>query len=222
MMKLFNKFSLKKVPDILIVIAAFTVALTIRIMFLHQISVSFLDPLYLDGNYYNSWALVIVKGDVLGKDIFYGLPLYPYFLSLVYFIFGHNISIAQAANAVMDDVSCGLLYLVGAKIFNKTIGVTASLIFAFYAMSLYFDAFLGPASLSILLNLVIILMLLSIYKNPKSAKWSCAGLLLGISALANASVLLCAPFIVIWAFITFRHIGFVHNKFVVRNIHSHR
>ncbi|MBN1405299.1 MAG: tetratricopeptide repeat protein [Candidatus Omnitrophica bacterium] len=191
----------RKFPDFLFSIIVLIAALSIRLIFLYQISDSSFNPLYLDSSYYDSWALEISKGDVLGKEIFYGLPLYPYFLGLLYFIFGRSIFIVQIVQASVDAISCVLLYYIGKLIFSRAVGIIAALIFAFYGMSLYFESYLSSVSLAIFFTLIIILVLFSIYKKDSFLKWIFVGFLIGTAALVNSSVILFLPFIAVWSYI---------------------
>ena len=124
-MPIFGEFALaikaiEKVPDFIIVIAIFIIAIIVRILFIQQITHSPLTYFSIDDEYYNVWALEISKGNIIGKEIFYGLPFYPYLLGLIYFLFGHSILIARIFQIVLGSVSCVLLYFIGKKVFDKT------------------------------------------------------------------------------------------------------
>jgi len=200
-----SKSGFQKIPDIAIIIGIFILALALRVIFLQQINnTPLFAHLSLDDKLYDAWALEISNGDVLGRGVFYGLPLYPYFLGFIYFLFGHDIFIARLFQALLDSISCGLLYLVGRRVFGRATAVIASLIFVFYAMSFYFEGFLSSVPLAIFLNLLILLMLFSIYEKQHLVKAHLLGCLVGMSALANSSILLFLPFIMIWMFIAFK------------------
>jgi tetratricopeptide (TPR) repeat protein len=199
---------IQKIPDFVIVLCIFTAAFAMRAAYFLQIQNS--PPfavLSLDDSYYDAWALQISRGDLLGKEVFYGLPLYPYLLGLVYSVFGHSIFIARLAHALFDSISCILLYAIGKRVFGRATAILASCILAFYSMSFYISGFLSSGSLSMLLNLVIVLVLLSLYRNPNLAKWLAVGFLMGITSLANASVLLFVPCVIAWAFTALKDRG---------------
>lgn len=196
---------MKRALDYIIPIAAFAAALILRVICLSQINGSPFNPLYLDGEYYNSWAAGIAKGDLLGKEIFYGLPLYPYLLGLVYSLFGQNIFIAQMMNAVMDGVSCMMLFAIGRRLFNTRIALMAVTGFIFFNLSLYFDAFLDSTSLSIMLYLIVLALLISAFGRPTFLKWCSAGLVMGLASLANAAVFIFLPFVVILSFLIIKN-----------------
>ncbi|MDD5438734.1 MAG: tetratricopeptide repeat protein [Candidatus Omnitrophica bacterium] len=187
--------------DALIFCAIVLAAFLIRLVYLSQIKASpFFVPTYrgLDDYLYDNWALEIARGDLAGKEVFYGLPLYPYFLGLVYFLFGHDVYTAKVIQFFLGAVTCGLVFIIGRRIFNRAVGVIAGLVMCFYAMAIYFEGFFVSSALSLFLNCLVALVLLSATERPSSLRWLAAGLLTGISSLANSSVLLVIPFIIVW------------------------
>lgn len=189
--------------DWLVILGPCFLALFIRIAFIVQIrDVALFQGFELDSRYYDAWALSISRGNIIGNDAFYGLPLYPYILGLLYSLFGHSIEIARFSQAVFDAVSCYLLFLVGKYYFSKPVGVAAALVFAFYGMAIFFNAFLVSTSLAMLLVLLILLTLHSILVKATYPRWAFLGLLIGVTALTNSSVLLFSLFIAAWAFIS--------------------
>jgi len=208
--KISRKIKYSKISDILIFLGIVLVAFLIRWIYLNQIKTNpFFIPFYhgLDDYLYDTWAQNIAKGDVLGKEIFFGLPLYPYFLGFIYFLFGHDIFAAKVAQFLIGSLSCGIIYLIGRRIFNRAIGILASIMLVFYAMVIYFEGFFVSAFLAIFLNSLIILALLSINDRPHWIKWIIVGFLIGLSSLASASILVFLPFIIFWAFKSFKNIS---------------
>jgi len=193
--------------DTFIFLGIAALAFSIRLIYLNQIKTSpFFEPLQfgLDDYLYDTWAQAIAKGDLLGQGVFYGLPLYPYLLGLVYWLFGHNIFAAKLLQFLVGSLSCGLVYLIAKTVFNKPVGILASLMLAFYAMSIYLEGLFVSAFLAIFLNCLLMLLLLSIMDSPSRPKWLGAGLLIGLSALASGSVLLFVPLVIVWSFTCFK------------------
>jgi len=185
----------------IIVLAAFL----IRFVYLLEIRTSpFFTPMYniLDDYLYDSWAMNIAGGDVIGSEVFYGLPLYPYFLGLIYAVFGHSIFVAKTIQAFIGSLSCGLIYFIGRKAFSRGAGICAAIIAVIFPALIFFEGFLTSVFLSVFLNSLLILFLFSIKDKPSVLKWITAGLLAGISSLANASVLLFLPLALFWAYRT--------------------
>jgi len=205
--KISKRIKYSKISNFFIFLGIVSIAFLIRWIYLNQIKTNpFFVPFYhgLDDYLYDSWAQSIAKGDLLGKEVFYGLPLYPYFLGFIYFLFGHSVFIAKVAQFFIGSLSCGLIYLIGQKIFNRTVGILAAMMFALYAMAIYFEGFFVSAFLAIFLNCLVILLFLSINANPRWPKWIAAGFLMGLSSLASASIFIFLPFVIFWAFESFK------------------
>ena len=205
-MNLENK-KYSNLSELLIFCCIVFAALLIRLIYLNQIKTNpFFVPFYhgLDDYLYDSWAQKIAAGNVLGTEVFYGLPLYPYFLGFLYFLFGHNVFMAKAVQLFIGSVNCGLIYLIGSRVFSRSVGIIASVIMVFYAMAIFFESLFVSTFLAVFLNCVVILILLSAKEKPHWFKWMIAGVLIGISSLANASVLVFSLFVVYWIYKTFK------------------
>src|SRR4051812_15199714 len=72
--------------------AIFALALLIRLVHVWQLRASpFFDVLMGDARGYDEWARRIAGGEWIGRDVFYQAPLYPYFLAVIYKVFGHDL-----------------------------------------------------------------------------------------------------------------------------------
>ena len=204
---LFSPKSVKRPWNLLIFLGITLLAFAIRLIYLNQIKDSpFFVPFYrgLDDYLYDAWGQNIAQGNLIGPDVFYGLPLYPYFLGFIYWFLGHSIFIAKFAQFLIGSVSCGLMFLIGQKVFNRYVGIIAGVIMALFSSAIFFEGFLTSAFLAIFLNAVLMLTLFSAVEKPSAFKWIAAGLLAGLSALANASILIFAVLVIAWMVFTAR------------------
>ena len=151
-----------------------------------------------DGYFYLSWARDIVRGNLLGKEIFYGLPAYPYFLSLAYLFSGGETFGLILIQILIGSLNCGLIYILGRRLFNNQVGIISSVIACTYSMFIFYNRMLLPTSLSIFLGLSLALLLLKIRAQPSPGRWVGAGFLLGLCTLARASFFLVFIFILPW------------------------
>ncbi len=182
----------------LIFIMLFALAFSLRSIYFSQ-TAKFIHPgVASDSYFYLQWAKDIVRGNLLGKDVFYALPLYPYFLSLAYLFSGGEIFELILIQILIGAINCGLIYILGRKLFNNQVGIIAAVIGCFYSMFIFYDRMLLPTSLSISLGLALALLLLGIRDRPSLKKWFGMGLLLGLCTLARASFFLLAIFIFFW------------------------
>src|SRR6266700_3833284 len=75
-----------------ILLGVWLAAFGVRLLYLWQIrDAPFFDLRIGDAQAYHEWAKRIAAGDWLGQGVFYQAPLYPYFLAIVYRIFGDSI-----------------------------------------------------------------------------------------------------------------------------------
>lgn len=144
-----------------------------------------MDPLY-----HHQMAISILKGGWLAEACFFRAPLYPYFLALIYQIFGINLFVPRIVQALVGSSSCLLVYLIGKKIFSKKVGTIAGLVAGLYPLLIYFDGEL------LLTNLLIFLTLLGFYFFLKERIFL-SGLLFGLAAITRPNILLFLFFLFI-------------------------
>jgi len=187
--------------DTLAVVFIFLAAIIIRIIYLYQISSGILftpTEATLDEFHYHTWAKEIAFKDFIGKDAFWGFPLYPYLLGSVYFLFGDNVFIARLIQFFIGSASCVLIFLIGRKCFGRSIGVLAGALFAFYNTAIYHDGMIVSSALGIFLNLLVILSVLLFIDKPSYPKAVAAGILFGLSGLTSPVVFMFLPFVLIF------------------------
>jgi tetratricopeptide (TPR) repeat protein len=128
----------------------FAAALAVRLVHIWQIKPSpFFDILLGDANGYDQWAQRLAAGDWVGSDVFYQAPLYPYFLGLVYKVFGRDLLVVRIIQAVIGSASCALLGIAGARFFSKPVGWIAGLALALWAPAIFFDGLLQKSVLDV-------------------------------------------------------------------------
>jgi len=64
-----------------------------------------LDPLYHD-----SWAKQVAGGDWIGNQVFFRAPFYPYFLAVLYKIFGHHLFLVRLIQHLIGSLSVVLIF----------------------------------------------------------------------------------------------------------------
>ncbi len=175
-----------------IFLAIVVLALSVRSIYFNQ-TARFIQPgPGSDSYFYLQWAEDIVRGNVLGKEVFYALPAYPYFLSLAYIVSGGETFYLILIQIVIGAINCGLIYILGKRLFNNQVGIIAAVIACGYSMFIFYDRMLLPTSLAILLGLFLALLLLQARDRPGFRICFELGLLLGLATLASASFSLLA------------------------------
>src|SRR3989339_364413 len=105
-------------------VCIFILALIIRLYIFFKLRGDFwFQTTLIDDYAYNSWAHKILSGDLLSKfsGKFFLNPGYPYFLALIYKIFGDKQSIIITLQYLIGSFSCVLVYFLGKKVFNNKI-----------------------------------------------------------------------------------------------------
>jgi tetratricopeptide (TPR) repeat protein len=187
-----------------LLVGLFLLAFVIRLIYLNQIKSSpYFDTPQIDALWHHNWAKEIAGGDWIGKEVFFRAPLYPYFLGILYALFGESFYLPGLIQIIIGSLSCVLIFLLAKKLFNPTIGIIASVLACFYAPLIYFDAELLLPVLEIFLDLTSILLLLDAEARLHKRWWLLAGIVLGLSAITRPNILIFVPFVLLWICLKF-------------------
>lgn len=176
------------------------------IIFLLAFSVKFLifvlltEPLIFYK--YPYFAQMIAQGGDPGERILDLSPLYLYLHVLFFKLYGPNWEALAIFQIFLGSLSCLLVFLIGEKIFGKTVGLVAALILIFYANLSLIELTLEPEALVLFLNSLIVFFLLKIKGETKSGqdiwKWLVSGGLIGLAAITKPNALLILPVAIIF------------------------
>ena len=191
--------------DVAIFAGVVVIALGLRLLYVFQLrhSPMFAHPI-MDELYHDQWAQAIVAGDRFVEGPYFRAPLYPWLLGAIYRVFGHGYLAPRLIQSVIGALSCGVLYLIGRRVFGRRIGLIAGLAAATYWMLIYYDGELLIPTLIVFLDLLLIWQLFRASSRPSMPAYGLAGLLLGVSALARPNILLFAPAVVVWLVLAHR------------------
>lgn len=178
----------------------FFVALAVRLLHLWQIQPSpFFDVLLGDAHGYDEWARRLAAGDWIGREVFYQAPLYPYFLGLVYAVFGPDLLVLRIIQAVIGSASCVLLSLAGVRLFSKPVGAIAGFGLALYAPAIFFDSLIQKSVLDMFFVCLSLWLISGILRGAATrANWLALGLAMGGLALTRENALVFIAVIVAW------------------------
>jgi tetratricopeptide (TPR) repeat protein len=165
--------------------------------------IPYYDAPMMDEAYHDNWATATADGHPPSEP-FYRAPLYPYFLSMIYKIFGHKYYHARLASVIIGSLSCLILFFIALEVFNFRVACLSGLLMATYPVLVYFDSQLLTTSLEIFLNLFAVFIVLNAFETPKrSTVWFFAGLFFGLAAITRPTILAFVGLIIIWVF--FKH-----------------
>jgi len=178
-------------------------ALVLRLLYLHQFQHNpYFSDHVMDPKYHHDWAKAFASGERFWDGPYFRAPLYPWFLGVIYKLFGADNAMApRVVQAVIGSLSCGLLYLVGRSIFSRAAGAIAGVMAATYWIFIYYDAELLIPVLIVFLDLALLWLLVIAGRRRSPALWGVAGVVMGVSALARPNILLLAPALVVWIFV---------------------
>ena len=182
----------------------FGVAFVLRLIHVFQIKPSpFFDVLMGDANGYDQWAERLAAGDWVGSDVFYQAPLYPYFLGLVYKVFGRDLLVVRIIQALIGSASCALLGLAGARFFSKPVGWIAGLALALWAPAIFFDSLLQKSVLDVFFICAGLYLISNIAgsREPGAGSrthWVGLGAVMGALALTRENALIFIVVILVW------------------------
>ena len=181
----------------------FAVALAVRMVYLWQIeSIPLFHNLAGDGRTYDEWAQRLAAGDWMGREVFYQAPLYPYFLGVLQFFFGHNLWLIRIVQVILGSATSALIFLIGQKLFSRNIGIAAGFILACYAPAIFFDGLIEKSILDLVFLTALLFLLLRL-NQTHWAKWLGAGAVLGLLGLCRENALVLAPVVAFWIVIEF-------------------
>ena len=189
----------------------------LRLLCLERLSHS---PLFLpvrgDMHFYNEWALRVLAGHFDPHTAFYGLPLYPYFLALVYRIFGYSPFIPGLMQAVVESGTAVLVYLLTRRLLEsgdrrqlatgpshptdvttpKIFAAAAAIGWAFFVPAQAYSIVLMPTAWFVFVFWFVVWRISSKSSAPNWKECLALGLLVGFTAMAIATVLFVIPLIV--------------------------
>jgi 4-amino-4-deoxy-L-arabinose transferase-like glycosyltransferase len=185
----------------------FAVALVPRIVHLVQIQDSpLIGAPILDEKVHHEWAALFAAGEPWSVDRasgeplpYFRAPLYVWFLGTVYRLAGVDPAVApRLVQAILGALACGMVFLLGQRLFSRTVGLVAGLAAGLDWILVVFDGELLIVPLIVFLDVALVLALAVAGEKRKPGWWAAAGLLLGLSAIARPNVLLFAPAALAW------------------------
>ncbi|HAW49642.1 TPA: hypothetical protein DCX16_01625 [bacterium] len=193
---------LKKIIHIFIPIFLLAIAFYFRIAYLSHLRVNdtgFWHPQPgTDMHTYHNFAKEIINGVFSHNEPYYYGPLYFYFLSLIYRVFGENLYIAKFIQMMLGVFTSLLIFLLAKKVFNQVVAYISLVLAIFYAGFYIHEGVLLIETLATFLNTSFVFFLLRTQEKPSYKNFTFAGIFLGLSALSRANILLFVPFVLIW------------------------
>lgn len=177
-------------------------ALGLRLIYLFQAADSpFFDAPIVDARSYTEYARELTTGPWAGRPLpFWQPPFYPYFLAVLFSLFGENYYLPRLLQALAGTATCLIVCKLGRAVFSPTVGWLAGLAAAWYGPFLYFEGELLPTTWAVLFDALLLVVLLWGQRRGGLLPALSAGLVLGLGTLAVPNVLLFAPVAAWWVY----------------------
>ena len=192
-------------PHVLALLAIIVLAVALRLAWIGYVNPNPNDGRMDDTVFYDQAGQSLSQA--AGYLNFYGYPTaqwppaYPFLLAGIYKAFGHNITVPKVANALAGGLTCLLIYLIAARVFDRRVGLVGAFLFAVFPGQLFWSTLLMTESLTpALLCLMLLLFMLWVVERRDAGwlRYGTLGALFGVAILARGEgpVLLLAALIV--------------------------
>ena len=157
------------------------------------------DTPVLDELGYVQWARGIVSGDVLGADPFSQDPLFPYFLALLFKLFGGSLLAARLFQVGLGLGTTALLFATGRRLFSPWAGAVAALVFSFHGVIYLYEAELIKATLGLFSVALFFYALARATADARLRWWAAVGATFALLMLYRGNFVPLLPFLAGWA-----------------------
>lgn len=131
-------------------------------------------------------------------------PLYSFFLSVLYRLFGTSIVVYAVPQIILGTLSCYCTYLIAKEAFSSKVGLVAGFLLSMYPPMVWWTSYLRSENLFIPLQLLTVVFLIKAVKNNLDVKNTVlSGIFLAISFLCRNVVLYLPIFVVFYFLIVF-------------------
>jgi len=154
----------------------------------------------MDSRYYDEMAQDIARGNVVRREAFFMGPLYPYLLGFLYEVVGRDFTVIRLVQALGGALTVMLTFLIGRRLFRPSAAMAGAVLLALAGAMTFYETQLLMEGLGTLLNCTVLYLLVSGGERITPRRAAVVGAVLGLSALARASILIFAVFVAVWLF----------------------
>lgn len=187
-------------------IIIFVLAFLIRLIFIFLA----IGPLDGDELIYDKMALSILSGHGFcapdGHPTAYTTPLFPMFLSGVYFLFGHSYFVVKIIEALLGSFTALIIYFISKKIFGKQVAFIAFILMALHHFFIRYSTLILSENLFIFWLSLNILFFLKLCQRPSRYNAAMFGLTCALATLTRSAYFLFVFMAVIYLFFTKKHL----------------
>ena len=184
--------------------------LVLRVLYLRELvdKPDFSVPA-VDAGFHDCWARGLAGGDWrppygmsdpgIQRTPYLRPPGYPYFLSLIYGVFGHGYLAPRIVQMGLGLVSAALAYLFARRWFGRRVAIILAAFMSCYWAFIYFEGEFHAPVLAIYL-LWLLVHVVGVWAERRNGLHALAvGVVVGVGALVRPNVLVCLPVVLMWA-----------------------
>jgi Flp pilus assembly protein TadD len=182
----------------------FAAVFLVRLIVLVRLASSpFFLPTGSDMHFYDEWAKQILHGHWTDHRAFYGQPLYPFLVALLYQLFGYGPFIPGFFQTCVDAGTAVLIYKITLRVMvggpdkpgkaaNIT-GIAAAAAWCFFLPAQAYSSILMPTAGAVFVFWFLVWQIVRIETAP--SRWRCfaCGVLIGVTAMGVATILFLIP-----------------------------
>jgi 4-amino-4-deoxy-L-arabinose transferase-like glycosyltransferase len=151
-----------------------------------------------DAQIYWDWAGQIADGQLIGDTPFLSAPLYPYFLGLLRWL-GCGLFGVYVVQAVLHILTTLLIVSTGKRRFNPATGLIAGFAYLLLLDPSYYSGRILGVSLQLFTGALLLWQIVRLRERRQIFHQALLGIFLGLAILANPTLLLALPPLLIWA-----------------------
>ncbi len=158
----------------------------------------FFQNLFSDSKIYYDLALEISRGNWVGSEVFFMSPGYPYFLAVIFTIFGKSILAVRLIQIFINSVNIVLIFMTARNLHSSKAGYASAITAAVFSPFIFYT---GAILLEVVQTFILSFFLYLITKKNLTEEirnWVWVGILLGIASLFRANILLLFPAMLAW------------------------
>ncbi|MCK9408162.1 MAG: glycosyltransferase family 39 protein [Bacteroidetes bacterium] len=162
-------------------------ALIVRGVVMYDFSRSiFWSSVWMDSATYNDMAKsMVATGDWIGTQPFFMTPFYPYFLALLYSLFGVDLAVVRIAQMLLGSGTAVMVYLITSKLFSRKAAVIAGCLTAVYGPLVFFVNLLLVETVKVFFVTLSMYLALRARASLKLFDFLFCGLSLGVAILCR-------------------------------------
>lgn len=193
-----------------------SIAFILRLLFvLETFEHPFFKYLFSDSKIYFSWAVNIVEtNNWIGSEVFFMAPGYPYFLAIVFAVFGKSIFLVKILQIIFSCLTVALIYLSGKELGEKAIAILAASLAAIYAPFIFYSGSILSETLQLFFISLFLFLILKQNSFSNTKNIFLVGIALGFAAIFRGNVLIFIMPIILWLYFQKEKFEFVKQNFM--------